>query len=180
MKPFVRSKKHSLVEDSLTQFLKRLMSLSKNASKKVYLILKKNGNVISMTRDIYLRKNHMRKLKAKKLSLFLQRSGIPWDTLGQPSGKFDYMVKYTAPESSKIAMEDIQPTGWGDSCEYDSQPEEAYQLCQFPQQPEITEGFGFNASAKVYTPEDGYYHINAIFEDEGEDGPAVDSESVAD
>src|SRR3954463_6163650 len=86
MKPFVRSKKHSLVEDSLTQFLKRLMSLSKNASKKVYLILKKNGNVISMTRDIYLRKNSMhrsillqRNLKAKKLSLFLQKSGIPWD-----------------------------------------------------------------------------------------------------
>src|SRR3954466_3008352 len=79
MKPFVRSKKHSLVEEFLTRFLKRLMSLSKNVSKKVYLILKKNGNVISMTRDIYLRKNHMRKPKAKKLSLFLQRSGIPWD-----------------------------------------------------------------------------------------------------
>src|SRR3954468_20387715 len=79
MKPFVRSKKHSLVEDSLTQFLKRLMSLSKNVSKKVYLILKKNGNVISMTRDICLRKNHMRKLKAKKSSLFLQKSGTPWD-----------------------------------------------------------------------------------------------------
>src|SRR3954468_4802699 len=79
MKPFVRSKKHSLVEDSLTQFLKRLMSLSKNALKKVYLILKKNGNVLSMTQDIYLRKNHMRKLKAKKLSLFLQRFGTPWD-----------------------------------------------------------------------------------------------------
>src|SRR3954466_14551512 len=82
MKPFVRSKKHSLVEDSLTQFLKRLMSLSKNASKKVYLILKKNGNVISMTRDIYLRKNHIllqKNPKAMKLSLFLQRSGTPWD-----------------------------------------------------------------------------------------------------
>src|SRR4051812_45418675 len=80
MKPFVRSKKHSL------QFLKRLMSLSKNASKKVYPMLKKNGNVISMTRDIYLRKNNMhrsillqRSPKATKLSLFLQRSGIPWD-----------------------------------------------------------------------------------------------------
>src|SRR3954462_15567189 len=82
MKPFVRSKKHSLVEDSLTQFLKRLMSLSKNASKKVYLILKKNGSVISITRDIYLRKNRIlrqRNPKAKKLSLFLQKSGIPWD-----------------------------------------------------------------------------------------------------
>src|SRR3954464_2816958 len=82
MKPFVRSKKHSLVQDSLTQFLKRLMSLSKNASKKVYLILKKNGNVSSFARDIYLRKNHIflrRSPKAKKLSLFLQRSGTPWD-----------------------------------------------------------------------------------------------------
>src|SRR3954462_12044679 len=82
MKPFVRSKKHSLVEDSLTQFLKRLMSLSKKASRKVYPILKKNGNVISMTRDIYLRKNHIllqRNLKAKKMSLFLQKFGIPWD-----------------------------------------------------------------------------------------------------
>src|SRR3954468_23787494 len=86
MKPFFRSKKHSLVEDSLTQFLKRLMSLSKNVSKKVYLILKKNGNVSSMTRDTYLRKNHIRRSillqrnpKATKLSLFLQRSGTPWD-----------------------------------------------------------------------------------------------------
>src|SRR4051812_720977 len=86
MKTFVRSKKHSLVEDSLTQFLKRLMSISKNASKKIYLILKKNGNVILMTRDIYLRKNSMhrsillqRNLKAMKLSLFLQRYGTPWE-----------------------------------------------------------------------------------------------------
>src|SRR4051812_27981532 len=82
MKPFVRSKKHSLVEDSLTRFLKRLMSLSKNVSKKVYPILKKNGNVISMTRDTYLRKNHIllhRNPKAMKLSMFLQRSGTPWE-----------------------------------------------------------------------------------------------------
>src|SRR3954462_2764568 len=82
MKPFGRSKKHSLVEDSLTQFLKRLMSFSKNVSKKVYLMLKKNGNVISMTRDIYLRKNHIllqKNPKAKKLSLFLQKFGTPWD-----------------------------------------------------------------------------------------------------
>src|SRR3954464_13086276 len=82
MKPFVRSKRHSLVEGSLTQFLKRLMSLSKNASKKVAPMMKKNGNVISMTRDIYLRKNHIllhRDLKAKKLSLFLQKFGTPWD-----------------------------------------------------------------------------------------------------
>src|SRR4051812_4234085 len=82
MKPFARSKKHSLVEDSLTQFLKRLMSLSKNVSKKVYLILKMNGDVISMTRDIYLRKNHIllqKNPKVKKMSQFLQKFGTPWD-----------------------------------------------------------------------------------------------------
>ena len=37
-----------------------------------------------------------------------------WDTLGEPSGKFDYLVKYSAPESSKIQIEDVKPTGWGD------------------------------------------------------------------
>ena len=37
-----------------------------------------------------------------------------WDTLGEPSGKFDYLVKYSAPESSKVHIEDIKPTGWGD------------------------------------------------------------------
>src|SRR3954464_12998735 len=35
-----------------------------------------------------------------------------WDTLGEPSGKYDYMVKYSAPPSSQIVMEDIVPTGW--------------------------------------------------------------------
>src|ERR1051325_3796098 len=43
-----------------------------------------------------------------------------WDTLGEPSGKFDYMVKYSAPESSSIKIKDIHPTGWGDSFEYPS------------------------------------------------------------
>ena len=37
-----------------------------------------------------------------------------WDTLGEPSGKFDYLVKYSAPESSKVHIEDIKLTGWGD------------------------------------------------------------------
>src|SRR3954470_6556649 len=35
-----------------------------------------------------------------------------WVTLGEPSGKYDFMVKYSAPPSSQIAMEDIVPTGW--------------------------------------------------------------------
>src|SRR4051812_40357134 len=86
-----------------------------------------------------------------------------WDTLGQPSGKFDYMVKYTAPESSKISIEDIQPTGWGDSFEYNSKPEETHRFSQFSQQPEITENFNFNVSTKIDNPEDGHYHINPIF-----------------
>src|ERR1051325_1953180 len=37
-----------------------------------------------------------------------------WDTLGQPSGKFDYMVKYTVPENYKIPIEDVKATRWGD------------------------------------------------------------------
>ncbi|KAK2406997.1 hypothetical protein QL285_042661 [Trifolium repens] len=35
-----------------------------------------------------------------------------WDLLGQPSGKYDYYVKYTTPESSKIPIEKIVPSGW--------------------------------------------------------------------
>src|SRR3954464_3499637 len=35
-----------------------------------------------------------------------------WDTLGELSGKYDFMVKYSAPLSSQIAIEDITPTGW--------------------------------------------------------------------
>lgn len=37
-----------------------------------------------------------------------------WDTLGEPSGKFDYLVMYDAPESAQVRIEDIQPTGWGE------------------------------------------------------------------
>src|ERR1051325_2174076 len=37
-----------------------------------------------------------------------------WDTLGQPSGKFDFMVKYTSPESYKIPIEDAKAIRWGD------------------------------------------------------------------
>ncbi|KAK2383328.1 hypothetical protein QL285_070791 [Trifolium repens] len=35
-----------------------------------------------------------------------------WDLLGQPSGKYDYYVKYTAPESSEIHIEAVTPNGW--------------------------------------------------------------------
>ncbi|KAK2354186.1 hypothetical protein QL285_091736 [Trifolium repens] len=35
-----------------------------------------------------------------------------WDLLGQPSGKYDYYVKYTAPESAEIPMEAVTPNGW--------------------------------------------------------------------
>ncbi|KAK2383586.1 hypothetical protein QL285_071021 [Trifolium repens] len=35
-----------------------------------------------------------------------------WDLLGQPSGKYDYYVKYMAPESSEIPIEAVTPSGW--------------------------------------------------------------------
>ncbi|KAL3746469.1 hypothetical protein ACJRO7_015432, partial [Eucalyptus globulus] len=34
------------------------------------------------------------------------------DTLGQPSGKFDYMVKYSAPPSFYFDARNIVPSGW--------------------------------------------------------------------
>jgi hypothetical protein len=37
-----------------------------------------------------------------------------WDCLGQPSGKYDYLVKYNAPASSQIDINTIQPSGLGD------------------------------------------------------------------
>jgi hypothetical protein len=103
-----------------------------------------------------------------------------WDTLGQPSGKFDFLVKYTAPESSKISIEDIQPTGWGDPFEYNSQPEEAYMPSRLSHPFEVTEDLSFIVSAKADKPEVIYSHINAIFGDDWEDVPIIDQESVSD
>ena len=34
-----------------------------------------------------------------------------WDILGQPSGKYDYMVKYSKPLSANIPMKSITPSG---------------------------------------------------------------------
>ena len=53
---------------------------------------------------------------SKNLKIEDVRKTVPkvWDTLGQPSGKFDYMVKYIVPESYKIPIEDVKVTGWGD------------------------------------------------------------------
>src|SRR4051812_18856807 len=39
------------------------------------------------------------------------------------------MVKYSAPESSRISLEDIVPTGWNIDYEYLSQPKEMYNPC---------------------------------------------------
>src|ERR1051325_2837869 len=53
---------------------------------------------------------------SKKLNIEDVNETVPdvWDTLGQPSGKFDYNVKYSVPESYKIPIEDVKVTGWGD------------------------------------------------------------------
>ena len=44
-----------------------------------------------------------------------------WDLLGQPSGKFDYKVKYSAPSRAHILLEDIVPSEWGE--EFDKEDE---------------------------------------------------------
>ncbi|GJX02765.1 Orf y [Tanacetum coccineum] len=42
-----------------------------------------------------------------------QRSWEKWSTLGEPSGKWDYYVKYDAPTNT-TPIEEIAATGWGD------------------------------------------------------------------
>ncbi|GJU25500.1 hypothetical protein Tco_1164121 [Tanacetum coccineum] len=42
-----------------------------------------------------------------------QRSWEKWSTLGEPSGKWDYYVKYDAPTNT-TPIEEITATGWGD------------------------------------------------------------------
>nr|WOJ52281.1 polyprotein [Fig badnavirus 1] len=46
-----------------------------------------------------------------------------WDTLGEPSGKYDYYVRYTAPPAT-TPIEDIQPTGWEEEPKWDDSPDE--------------------------------------------------------
>src|ERR1044072_5677673 len=116
----------------------------------------------------------------------LQQNGNPsnssevWDSLGEPSGKFDYMVKYSTPESSKIRIEDIQPTGWGDSFEYPSQPEEVYPSSRSNQPIEIpNEDLCSDTPVEFVKPDLNYHHINVITEDQGYDS-GYELESVAD
>lgn len=40
------------------------------------------------------------------------------DLLGQPSGKFDYFVWYTKPESAETPFSEIVPSGWGKEFEH--------------------------------------------------------------
>ena len=35
-----------------------------------------------------------------------------WDTLGQPSGKYDYKVKYSRPPSANTPVKSITPSRW--------------------------------------------------------------------
>ena len=66
-------------------------------------------------REILFLKPPVQKLceDMSKLKIDNTNETIPsvWDTLGQPSGKYDYMVKYSVPESYKIPIEDIKVTG---------------------------------------------------------------------
>lgn len=39
---------------------------------------------------------------------------VVWDTLGEPSGKSHFLVKYTKPPSADIPIDAIIPRGWGD------------------------------------------------------------------
>ena len=53
------------------------------------------------------------KKKSKNVTLLFLFSGPQntkiWDTLGPPSGKFDFYVKYSAPDSAWIPLHSITP-----------------------------------------------------------------------
>src|ERR1043165_766443 len=90
------------------------------------------------------------------------------------------MVKYTAPESSRIRIEDIQPTGWGGSFEYPSQLEEVYTSSRSHQPIEVqNEDLCFNAPVEFVKSDLNYHYINVITEDQGYDS-GYELESVAD
>ena len=100
-----------------------------------------------------------------------------WDTLGEPSGKFDYLVKYSAPESSKIPIEDVKPTGWGDD---DTKGEEVDD--HIPQE-EVWDTLGepsgkFDYLVKYSAPESSKIHIKDVkpsgWGDDDEEGKNVD------
>ena len=53
----------------------------------------------------------MRQTKASKNE---QNKPEVWDLLGQPYGKFNYKVKYSAPSTTHILSKDIMPIGQGE------------------------------------------------------------------
>ncbi|KAH7543669.1 hypothetical protein FEM48_Zijuj02G0209800 [Ziziphus jujuba var. spinosa] len=64
--------------------------------------------------------NHTKTLKPKET-----KPKPNWDTLGQPSGKFDYYVKYSAPPSSTVNV--TTPSGWDIPADDNDLPHPAYQ-----------------------------------------------------
>ncbi|GKF48520.1 hypothetical protein Tco_0141771, partial [Tanacetum coccineum] len=53
------------------------------------------------------------KLRRKNISLMMQRLREKLSTLGEPSGKWDYYVRYDAPPDI-TPIKEVAATGWGD------------------------------------------------------------------
>ncbi|KAH7543675.1 hypothetical protein FEM48_Zijuj02G0210400 [Ziziphus jujuba var. spinosa] len=81
--------------------------------------------------------NHTKTLKPKET-----KPKPNWDTLGQPSGKFDYYVKYSAPPSSTVNV--TTPSGWDIPADDNDLPHPAYQY--------ISNGRGVKGSSRVPCP----------------------------
>ena len=54
--------------------------------------------------------------RSKKPKKSKRKSWEKWSTLGESSGKWDYYVRYTAPQET-TPIEEIAATGWGDEFE---------------------------------------------------------------
>ncbi|GJV73452.1 hypothetical protein Tco_1493447 [Tanacetum coccineum] len=64
--------------------------------------------------DIFRRSNKPKRSK--------QKSSEKWSTLGEPSGKWDYYVRYDAPPDI-TPIEEVAATGWGDEFSDDEEDE---------------------------------------------------------
>ncbi|XP_074589517.1 uncharacterized protein LOC141845349 [Curcuma longa] len=78
---------------------------------------------IGMLSAQYVRKNRKKAKRCKDVPS-LQNPQPIWDTLGWPSGRYDFLVDYSPPIRPPEYYLPITPTGWGDDDDNDDDNEE--------------------------------------------------------
>ncbi|GJX19443.1 hypothetical protein Tco_0222120 [Tanacetum coccineum] len=103
IKEFPRISMYVIVESGLIKVIQRWCSIN--------LLI--NGLTWGKFSYKHAKPESAYKLRKKNISLMTQKSWEKWSTLGEPSGKWDYYVKYDAPPDT-TSIEEIAATSWGD------------------------------------------------------------------